>query len=191
MKKKIMSVCFALLLMTNMLFISTTNVKASSDDPILDGSYLTHDEESIGYDTKITRGEDLLTGYSKCVRLGPGKIYAGGTTIAERTVDSVQVAVIVERAQEDDTEWSYYDSWQKENLNMDRVASNRSLDVEGGYYYRVRYTHAANSDMSSSFTNGVYIEEPQESFRWGSEQEGKNLLTDRKTKNKETKTKAN
>ena len=191
MKKKIMSVCFALLLMTNMLFISTTNVKASSDDPILDGSYLTHDEESIGYDTKITRGEDLLTGYSKCVRLGPGKIYAGGTTIAERTVDSVQVAVIVERAQEDDTEWSYYDSWQKENLNMDRVASNRSLDVEGGYYYRVRCTHAANSDMSSSFTNGVYIEEPQESFRWGSEQEGKNLLTDRKTKNKETKTKAN
>lgn len=160
MKKKIMSVCFALLLMTNMLFISTTNVKASSDDPILDGSYLTHDEESIGYDTKITRGEDLLTGYSKCVRLGPGKIYAGGTTIAERTVDSVQVAVIVERAQEDDTEWSYYDSWQKENLNMDRVASNRSLDVEGGYYYRVRCTHAANSDMSSSFTNGVFIEEP-------------------------------
>ena len=43
---------------------------------------------------------------------------------------------------------------------MDRVASNRSLDVEGGYYYRVRCTHAANSDMSSSFTNGVYIEEP-------------------------------
>lgn len=155
-----MSVCFALLLMMNMLLISTTNVKASSNDPILDGSYLTHDDESIGYDMKITRGEDLLTGYSKCVRLGPGKIYAGGTTIAEHTVDSVQVAVIVERAQEDDTEWSYYDSWQKENLNMDRVASNRSLDVEGGYYYRVRCTHAANSDMSSSFTDGIYIEEP-------------------------------
>ena len=69
---------------------------------------------------------------------------------------------------------------------MDRVASNRSLDVEGGYYYRVRCTHAANSDMSSSFTDGIYIEEPQESFRWGSEQEGKNLLADRETKNKET-----
>ena len=47
MKKRIMSVCFALLLMTNMLLISTTNVEASSDDLILDGSYLTHDEESI------------------------------------------------------------------------------------------------------------------------------------------------
>ena len=71
---------------------------------------------------------------------------------------------------------------------MDRVASNRSLDVEGGYYYRVRCTHAANSDMSSSFTDGIYIEEPQESFRWGSEQEGKiyQLTEKQKTKNKET-----
>lgn len=106
MKKRIMSVCFALLLMTNMLLISTTNVEASSDDLILDGSYLTHDEESIGYDTKITRGEDLLTGYSKCVRLGPGKLYAGGTTIAAHTVENVQVWVVVERAQEGDTAWS-------------------------------------------------------------------------------------
>ena len=122
MKKRIMSVCFALLLMTNMLLISTTNVEASSDDLILDGSYLTHDEESIGYDTKITRGEDLLTGYSKCVRLGPGKLYAGGTTIAAHTVDSVQVWVVVERAQEGDTAWSLYDNWSKENLDMDRVA---------------------------------------------------------------------
>ena len=121
MKRRIMSVCFALLLMTNMLLISTTNVKASSDDLILDGSYLTHDEESIGYDTKITRGEDLLTGYSKCVELGPGKLYAGGTTIAAHTVASVQVAVIVERAQEDDTEWSYYDSWQKEKIGRAHV----------------------------------------------------------------------
>ncbi len=160
MKKKIMSVCFALLLMTNMLFISTTDVKASSDDPILDGSYLTHDGESIGYDTKITRGEDLLTGYSKCVRLGPGELYAGGTTIAAHSVDSVQVAVMIERAQEGDEAWEYYDSWEKVNHDMDRVASNRSLQVEGGYYYRVRCAHSANNDVSSSFTNGVFIEEP-------------------------------
>lgn len=160
MKKRIMSVCFALLLMTNMLLISTTNVKASSDEPILDGSYLTHNEESIGYDTKITRGEDLLTGYSKCVSMGPGELYAGGTTIAAHTVESVQVWVVVERAQEGDTAWSLYDNWNKENLNMDRVASNRVLQVEGGYYYRVRCGHAANSDVSSSFTDGIYIEEP-------------------------------
>ena len=73
-------------------------------------------------------------------------------------VKSVQIGVLVERAKEEDTEWSYYDGWQKENLNMNRVTSNRTLYVEGDYYYRVRCTHVANSDMSSSFTNGVYVE---------------------------------
>ncbi len=158
MRKKIVSVCSAVVLLISMLLISVGNAKASSNDSILDGSYLTHNKESIGYDTKITRGVDLLTGYSKCVVLGPSKIYAGGTTIAAHTVASVKVGVIVERAKKGDTEWRLYDCWQKENLNADRVGSNRTLVVEGGYYYRVRSVHSANSDGSSSFTDGVYVE---------------------------------
>lgn len=134
--------------------------QASSTETVIDGSYLLHTEESIGYATAITRGEDLMTGYSKVVRLGPGKLYAGGTTIAAQTVERVGVAVIVERAQEGAEEWDYYDNWSKFNENTDRVASNRTLDVEGGYYYRVRCTHSANNDVSSSFTDGVFIEEP-------------------------------
>ena len=147
-------------MVTCMLLISFTDVQAASNKSILDGSYLTHDEESIGYDTKITRGEDLLTGYSKCVRMGPGKIYVGGTTIAAHKVEQVKIAVMVERAKEGETQWSHYTGWIKENENADRVASNRLLEVEGGYYYRVRCTHSANTDLSSSFTNGVFIEEP-------------------------------
>lgn len=160
MRIKVMSVCCALMLLMSMLLISAKNVQAASDNPILDGSYLTHDEESIGYDTKITRGEDLLTGYSKCVRLGSGKLYAGGTTIAAHTVENVQISVVVERAQKGDDAWALYDGWHAESSNADRVGSNRALAVEGGYYYRVRCTHSANSDLSSSFTDGVYIEEP-------------------------------
>lgn len=102
----------------------------------------------------------MLTGYSKIVRLGPGKIYAGGTTIAAHIVENVQVSVIVERAQEGDEAWATYDGWHKENTNTDRVGANRALEVEGGYYYRVRSIHSANSDLSSSFTDGVYVEEP-------------------------------
>ena len=158
MIKRIGSMCCVMMLMICMLLISADNALAAQQDPILDGSYLTHDEESIGYDMKITRGEDLLTGYSKCVRLGPGKIYAGGTTIAAHTVANVQVSVIVERALKGDTAWPMYTGWHKENTNTDRVGSNRTLEVEGGYYYRVRSVHSANSDLSSSFTDGVYIE---------------------------------
>ena len=120
----------------------------AAENKVIDGSELTHDNESIGYDTKITRGVDLMAGYSKCTKLDKGKIYAGGTTIGAHKVESIQVAVLVERA----------NGWQKENLNMNRVTSNRTLYVEGDYYYRVRCTHVANSDMSSSFTDGIYID---------------------------------
>mgnify|MGYP004471036171 FL=1 len=157
MKKKIVSVCLTTLLVGGLSMTSMQEARAA-EGKVIDGSELTHEEESIGYDTKITRGEDLLTGYSKCTKLGDGKIYAGGTTIAAQVVKSVQIVVIVERAKEDDTEWSYYDDWRKENKNTNRAMSNRTLYVEGGYYYRVRCTHVANSDMSSSFTNGVYVE---------------------------------
>ncbi|MEY8374271.1 DUF6147 family protein [Lachnospiraceae bacterium 56-18] len=158
MLKKIGSICCVLMLMICMLLTLTDNAQAASQDPILDGSYLTHESESIGYDTKVTRGVDLLTGYSKCVRQGPGKLYAGGTTIAAHTVERVFVSVIIERAKKEDTVWSMYTGWEKENLNSDRAGSTRTLQVEGGYYYRVRSIHVANQDMSSSFTNGVYIE---------------------------------
>nr|WP_307998136.1 DUF6147 family protein [uncultured Merdimonas sp.] len=160
MKKKILSACCIALLVLSMPFFSAGKVQAAADEPVLDGSVLTKENESTGYDTKITRGVDLLTGYSKVVRLGPGKIYAGGTTIAAHDVESVRIGVMVERAQEGDTEWEFYEGWQKENTNTDRVGANRALEVEGGYYYRVRCYHAANDDVSSSFTDGVYVEEP-------------------------------
>lgn len=160
MKKKILSACCIALLVFSMPFFSAGKVQAAADEPVLDGSVLTKENESTGYDTKITRGVDLLTGYSKVVRLGPGKIYAGGTTIAAHDVESVRIGVMVERAQEGDTEWEFYEGWQKENTNTDRVGANRALEVEGGYYYRVRCYHAANDDVSSSFTDGVYVEEP-------------------------------
>lgn len=160
MKKKMLSFGMVVAMTLSMLVVSGVQVQASDNLPMIDGSYLTHDEESTGYTNHVARGEDLMTGYSKGVRLGAGVFYAGGTTIAAHTVERVGVAVIVERALEDDEEWTFYDCWEKFNENADRVGANRQLEVEGGYYYRVRCTHSANDDMSSSFTNGVYIEEP-------------------------------
>lgn len=159
MKKKLISSALVLV-MTLCLSLNLNILVHAEDLPIIDGSYLTHEDESIGYDTKITRGEYLMTGYSKGVRLDAGVFYAGGTTIARETVERVGISVIVERAQEGDEEWEYYDAWQKFNENADRVSANQRLEVEGGYYYRVRCTHSANDDVSSSFTDGVYIEEP-------------------------------
>ena len=160
MKKKIISMCLTLILFLGLLVANVTNTKASSDVPIVDGSYLTYNEESIGYTLKMTRGEDLLNGYSKVVRLGPGCIYAGGTTVAAHTVNKVKIAVLIERIKEYGNSWEYYANWSKENFDSNRVSANRQLTVDGGYFYRVRCTHSANDDVSSSFTDGVFIEEP-------------------------------
>lgn len=159
MKQRLLSLSCTLLLIISMMSTLAMDSQASDEQPMLDGSYLTHDDESIGYDTKITRGKDLLTGYSKCVELGPGELYAGGTTIAAQEVKEVGLSVNIERAQKGDDRWAGYAFWQKYSQDVDRVSANKFLEVEGGYYYRVRCTHSANSDMSSSFTDGIYIEE--------------------------------
>ena len=158
--KRCMSICCVCAMALGLSFGVSTDTQAASSMKVIDGSKLITDAESIGYNQKVARGEDLLTGYSKIVRMGPGQIYAGGTTLASHEVERVGIGVMIERAKEEDTEWSFYDSWQKFNENADRVSSKKYLDVEGDYYYRVRCIHSAGQDMSSSFTNGVYIEEP-------------------------------
>ena len=158
--KRCMSICCVFAMALGLSFGVSTDTQAASSVKVIDGSQLTRDAESIGYNQKVSRGEDLLTGYSKIVRMGPGQIYAGGTTIAEREVERIGVGVMIERAKEEDTEWSFYDSWNKFLENADRVSSKKYLDVEGDYYYRVRCIHSAGQDMSSSFTDGIYIEEP-------------------------------
>ena len=158
--KRCMSICCVCAMALGLSFGVSTDTQAASSVKVIDGSQLTKDAESIGYNQKVARGEDLLTGYSKIVRMGPGEIYAGGTTIAERAVERIGISVIIERAKEEDTKWTFYDSWNKFLENTDRVSSKKYLDVEGDYYYRVRCTHSAGDDMGSSFTDGVYIEEP-------------------------------
>lgn len=155
-KTKMMSIGCILLLVFCMLGFSF-DAHAEEGKKQIDGSYLTDESESIGYDTKITRGEDLLAGYSKCVRLPNGHLYVGGTTVACQVVERVGLAVEIERAKEEDTTWEGYDAWIVREENTDRIASSKELEVEGGYYYRVVCTHSANNDVSDSFTNGIFI----------------------------------
>ena len=156
-KKKVKSIGCILMLVLCM-FVVSFDVHAEEDRKQIDGSYLTDESESIGYDTKITRGEDLLAGYSKCVRLANGNLYVGGSTIACQTVERIGLAVLVERAKKEDNSWESYDGWVVREENTDRIASSKELKVEGGYYYRVSCIHSANDDVSDSFTNGVLIE---------------------------------
>ena len=162
LKKKLISVCFAAMLVMGLTITAEFPTKANESKPILDGSYLTCEDESTGIAGAMTRGVDLQAGYSKLRELGPGLIYAGGTTIAQHEVELVKVAVIVERAKDENDTWHYVDSWQKENENTFSVSTSKMMEVEGDWYYRVRCVHSAGNDISSSLTNGIYVEVPEE-----------------------------
>lgn len=155
-KTKVKSVGCILILILFMFSVSL-EVHAREDVKQIDGSYLTNESESIGYATPITRGDDLVAGYSKCVRLTNGNLYVGGTTLAAHPVERIGIAVMVERAKEDDDTWVTYDSWIVFEENEEWLSSAKELEVESGYYYRAVCTHSAGEDMSSSFTDGLYF----------------------------------
>ena len=57
MKRRLVSMCLAVMLVGGLSLSSMQEVRAAGNK-VIDGSELTNDEESIGYDTKITRGEE-------------------------------------------------------------------------------------------------------------------------------------
>lgn len=162
MWKKLLSVAFAAALMMGLTITAEIPTHAAESMAVLDGSYLTCEDESTGVAGSLTRGVDLQAGYSKLRDMHDGTIYAGGSTIAQHTVESVQVAVIVERARDAEDSWHPVYAWQKENKDAYSVTTSKMVEVEAGWYYRVRCIHAAGNDMSSSFTDGLYIDEPEE-----------------------------
>ena len=154
MKKRYLSlVCVIAFLLS----VSGVNVRASEELTMIDGSYLTHEEESDGEAYLINRGVDLQAGTSKVSKASSTAINAGGTTTAKHTVDEIGIVVVVERLKSGSSTWTYYRTWEVTKENSSYVSSSKNLTVPTGYYYRVRCTHWANSDASSSSTNGVYI----------------------------------
>ena len=141
-----------------MLSISGVNVRAQGTMPMIDGSYLTYEDEATGSAILTMRGVDLQAGTSKVSKAATRVINAGGTTTAHHNVSEIGVAVVVERLKSGSSTWYYYKSWELVKNNASSVMSSKRLTVPGGYYYRVRCTHWANSDASSSFTNGIYID---------------------------------
>ena len=112
-------------------------------------------DAETGYITIQPRGVYLQSGYSKISKPGDGKITAGGNTTAQKVVSEVSINVNVERKV--NGAWEHYTSWTSTKNNAIAVTSYKTLTVPKGYYYRVKCVHYANSDVSSSYTNGIYI----------------------------------
>lgn len=157
MRKKILSMIVVAAMIFGVFFmIPTEEVKAAEEKIIVDGSVLLDDvEESISEMVSITKGQYLQNGSSRIVKSGVGKITVGATTIAQRQVSSIQVAVVVERLV--NGSWLSYTSWTTSKANAYSVSTSKTLTVPRGYYYRVRSVHSANSDIGTSNTSGLYV----------------------------------
>ena len=154
-KSKILSLIMVMFMVCT-LFISTQkNVQAADVPECVDGSYLTNDDSSEVTVGSTSRGIYLKSGSSNIVRAGTGKIGAGGNTVGQKVVSKITVDVTVERYM--NGKWGYYTSWVQTNYNSAYVSTSKTLSVPTGYYYRVYCIHYANSDVSDSYTDGIYI----------------------------------
>ena len=154
-KRKCLSIIVTLIMVCSLFFGATLTAMASDQPECIDGSYLTNEESSKTTVGSKTRGIYLKSGSSTLNKLGTGKISAGGDTVGQITVSKISVGVRVQKLV--NGSWQYYDSWSATNYNSAYVSSSKTMYVPTGYYYRVFRSHSANSDVSDSYTNGLYI----------------------------------
>lgn len=115
-------------------------------------SYLLTEDALIGYADAQTWGIYLSDGHSIINKMSTTKIGAGGITNAAKYC-KVSILSIVER--QTSTGWARVTSWSATREYDSTVGISKSLTVGTGYYYRVRSTHYAASDTSSSCTSAL------------------------------------
>lgn len=150
MKKKVLVITSVFLLGIAGVNANGARIYAQENQ---DYSYLLTEDAIIGQMQLETKGVYLSSGTSVIRDAGPGKIAAGGNTIAAKKCD-VSVNVIVERL--DGGNWLRVTSWTGSLKNTWSVTSSKTLSVGRGYYYRVRCLHSAHTDASSSMTSSLW-----------------------------------
>lgn len=163
MKKRIISIAAVFSFLICMVVAPGINAAASEELKIVDGSYLTTDETSTGTtSSKATRGIHLMDGECSITNAGIGRIYTYAATTANHEVDYIKVIIYVERYLEDVDAWGHVDAWVEVTDNDYYVATSKSLEVEPGYYYRVRAEHVVQEgddppEETFSYTNGIWV----------------------------------
>ena len=154
MKKKLKMILLALVLCATSLF--TVDMKASAEETGEDVAFesLMTDDALIGNMQSQTWGVYLSAGRSIINDAGGGKIGAGGSTTAASKC-KVSVNVVVERKV--GSSWVRVTSWTATNTNALVVSTGKTISVASGYYYRVRCTHYASTDVSSSCTSSLWM----------------------------------
>ena len=152
-KKVILSYVLALTLLAGSFMMGNIEVKAAWEEAEMDVSYLTLDGSLFGYAERQTRGLYLAEGWSSINDAGIWTIGCGGITNAAQRC-TVSITSIVERKL--DGNWVHVKSWTSTEENSLTASVSKYLAIVPGYYYRVRSTHYAESDVSTSCTSSLW-----------------------------------
>ena len=145
------------------MMVSVVSAETLDTEPKkVDGSYLTHETSSTGKSPEsVARGEYLMTGECSISNAGLTRIYAYGATVANREVNFMSTIVYVDRYNEEADEWGEVYSWVAEVENDYFMSTDAVVEVEPGYYYRVRAIHIAGDqypyDETASVTDGIFV----------------------------------
>lgn len=154
MKKRIMAMLTAITICLSGVWTDGFETRAEDIGEDIDFSYLQTDDALIGYAEMQTWGVYLTSGHSIINKISTTKIGAGGVTNAAVKC-KVAVVPIVERLS--NGTWDYVTSWSVTESSAYSAMASKSITVGTGYYYRVRCTHYASSDASSSCTDGLWM----------------------------------
>lgn len=154
MKQKVLLTLLTLMILVSGIWSEGMYVNAEDLGEDIDYSYLLTDDALIGYAEAQTWGVYLLEGNSIINKQSSTKIGAGGITNAA-TQCTVSITSIVER--QTSTGWARVTSWTQTNESAYSAMISKTLTVATGYWYRVRSSHYASSDVSSSCTSSLYM----------------------------------
>ena len=154
MKRQIMATFMAIVLCLTGLTGGRLDVKAEGESEDVDISNLLTDDALIGYAECQTRGIYLVGGYSTINKISSTKVGAGGATEAALRC-SVRVSSFLEKKVSGS--WERVASWSQTNNNALSAMISKTVTVSSGYYYRVRGNHYAASDVTSSWTDALWV----------------------------------
>lgn len=154
MKKRIFAVFLVFLFSITGIIAENEKVYAVESAQDVELSEIWTGDALVGYAQSQTWGIYLAEGVSVINDAGGGKIGCGGITNAAVKC-KVSVTAIVEKNV--NGSWTRVTSWTTTNASAYSAIVSKTLSVGSGYYYRVRSTHYASTDVSSSCTDGLWM----------------------------------
>lgn len=163
MKKRILSVLCAVVMMMGIATVPVIESNAAEGDSYVDGSYLTQQEEAIANYNSKTRGYYMMDGSCSISKAGRKRIYVYGSTTANKVVPRIGVTMYVEEYNTELGGWSQIDYWDVTDTDTYYLSTSKSIVVKGGTYYRVHATHQCAplddpGDTGFSITDGIWID---------------------------------